>query len=440
MAIQNFYRLLGAEPGATDAQIEAAYQHSSARLQERADAHGDDVQNQLKFLLIARETLLNKAKRAAYDASQKAKEAPRKPAVPVRPARPARRSTQLWALALVAVAIGAALLWHARKGAPAASVAVATPVPARHAPASPSVESDEPESEAAHLNSEALFDKTSQSVVVIYGLNGERETILQGSGVVVADQKVITNCHVAKSAAATVVKLAEHRYPAILSKVDADPRHDLCLLSVDGMHAPAVRLADIHAVKVGQKAFALGAPKGLELTMSDGIISSLRAYEESHFVQTTASISPGSSGGGLFDDTGALIGVTTFHFVEGQNLNFAVPADWVAGLLKKDDALASLGGDSLAQMEGKWRCEPSKGTREMLYQFGKDGDFALTYSDHPNVKISGSYAIMSNHTLVLKSATSDPPEVYVQILALDRQSLRVSSPFYDEAQTYQCHR
>jgi tetratricopeptide (TPR) repeat protein len=67
----------------------------------------------------------------------------------------------------------------------------------------------------------------------------------------------------------------------------------------------------------------------LELAISEGLISGLRAFAQTRLVQTSAAISPGSSGGGLFDAEGRLVGITTFFVKDGQNLNFALPGDWV---------------------------------------------------------------------------------------------------------------
>jgi tetratricopeptide (TPR) repeat protein len=68
----------------------------------------------------------------------------------------------------------------------------------------------------------------------------------------------------------------------------------------------------------------------LELTFSEGVISALRETEGVHMIQTSAPISPGSSGGGLFDAKGNLVGITTFYLKEGQSLNFALPGEWLA--------------------------------------------------------------------------------------------------------------
>jgi tetratricopeptide (TPR) repeat protein len=92
----------------------------------------------------------------------------------------------------------------------------------------------------------------------------------------------------------------------------------------------ALRLSSTLAV--GEHVYALGAPEGLELSLSEGLVSSLRSFDGLSFIQTTAPISHGSSGGGLFDGQGSLIGITTFTFKDGQNLNFAIPSDLVATL------------------------------------------------------------------------------------------------------------
>jgi S1-C subfamily serine protease len=152
--------------------------------------------------------------------------------------------------------------------------------------------------------------------------------IAMGSGVVVERATVITNCHVAKAGPRLKVKHQGSVLDATL--VLADEEHDLCRLSVVGLDAPAVEQGRLKQVKVGQKVYALGAPQGLDLTLSDGMVSSLRDVDEGSVIQTSAPVSPGSSGGGLFNEHGQLIGIVTFQMRSGQNLNFAVPVDWIA--------------------------------------------------------------------------------------------------------------
>ena len=78
---------------------------------------------------------------------------------------------------------------------------------------------------------------------------------------------------------------------------------------------------------MGEQVYTVGAPSGLERTLANGIISGLRSEGTHHYIQTTAPISPGSSGGGLFDENGNLIGITTLFIKESQALNFAIAAE-----------------------------------------------------------------------------------------------------------------
>lgn len=186
---------------------------------------------------------------------------------------------------------------------------------------------------------EQIFVQASPSVVVIDILDGKGQPIGLGSGAVIGAKQVITNCHVAQKGKSLQVRQSDKTFKATL--LYADPERDLCQLNVPNLKAPPIILGTAKKLRVGQRVYAIGAPKGLELTLSEGLISSLRLYEGSQYIQTSAAISPGSSGGGLFDDQGRLVGITTFQMVEGQNLNFALPVDWIYELPKRSKKIAS---------------------------------------------------------------------------------------------------
>jgi tetratricopeptide (TPR) repeat protein len=114
-----------------------------------------------------------------------------------------------------------------------------------------------------------------------------------------------------------------------------DPDHDLCQLNVTRLVTQPVPIRRSASLSVGERVFAIGAPEGLELKLSEGLISGLREYQNAHLIQTSAAISPGSSGGGLFDSQGRLVGITTYFLKEGQNLNFALPGEWVESLSRQ---------------------------------------------------------------------------------------------------------
>ena len=183
------------------------------------------------------------------------------------------------------------------------------------------------------LDASQVFNIASQSVVQVDILNDQGNKVGVGSGVVIAKGEVITNCHVAQSSESVQVRQSEKIYKAKIHY--ADPDRDLCQLSVPDLNTQPLSIGTAKTLKVGQRVYAIGAPKGFELTLSEGLVSSLRDYEGSQYIQTSAAISPGSSGGGLFNDEGQLIGITTFYISEGQNLNFALPADWISELPKR---------------------------------------------------------------------------------------------------------
>ena len=156
------------------------------------------------------------------------------------------------------------------------------------------------------------------------------QPILQGSGVVIGNGLIISNCHVLMAGGFWTVIIGGREYTdGKLS--EADPERDLCTLKVPNLGAAPATVASEKAI-VGQRVFSIGAPKGLDLTIGEGIISALRQDSGGTILQTTAPISPGSSGGGLFDEHGELLGITAFRYVEGENLNFALPISWIADL------------------------------------------------------------------------------------------------------------
>jgi serine protease Do len=178
-----------------------------------------------------------------------------------------------------------------------------------------------------------LFERTAPSVWRLVTYDADGLPLAQGSAVVIGPDRLVTNCHVLRRAQRVAVRRDKRTLPARL--VQWDVQRDVCALDAPALDAPAVALGEAARVQVGQPAYAIGNPRGLELTLSAGLVSSLRRNDAGQLVliQTSAAISGGSSGGGLFDEHGALIGLTTIGSVgDAQNLNFAVPVDWVREL------------------------------------------------------------------------------------------------------------
>lgn len=176
-----------------------------------------------------------------------------------------------------------------------------------------------------------------KAVFLIVVSNASGREIGQGSGVVVSnDGKVITNYHVIDGASSALIKFPNGAFFLIEGVLAADVAKDIAVLKASGSDFPTVALGDSDKVQVGEEVVSIGSPLSLEATVSNGIISSIRELkddENQRLFQTTAPISPGSSGGALLNMGGELIGITTAEMVGGQNLNFAVPINVVKPLL-----------------------------------------------------------------------------------------------------------
>lgn len=173
--------------------------------------------------------------------------------------------------------------------------------------------------------SEEVFRAVSPSIVVVRA-NGSQKS--QGSGVVVGQGMVVTNRHVVQGASRITVESGGGKYPAAVAL--ADPEYDLCALSVSGLQAPIVPMMSFRSLRGGQRVYAVGAPRGLDLSITDGLVSGLRPNGAFPLIQTNAPISPGSSGGGLFDTDGRLVGITTGSLAGGQQLNIAIVSDLIS--------------------------------------------------------------------------------------------------------------
>ncbi|HWT28747.1 MAG TPA: Do family serine endopeptidase [Methylophilaceae bacterium] len=155
-----------------------------------------------------------------------------------------------------------------------------------------------------------------------------------GSGFVIgSDGYILTNAHVVRNAADVVVKLSDKR--EFKAKViGADTRTDVALLKIDATGLPKVNVGDPNALKVGEWVVAIGAPFGLENTMTAGIVSAKgRALPQENFVpfiQTDVAINPGNSGGPLFNLKGEVVGINSQIYSRTggyMGLSFAIPID-----------------------------------------------------------------------------------------------------------------
>ncbi|MEI9974286.1 MAG: trypsin-like peptidase domain-containing protein [Ignavibacteriota bacterium] len=177
-------------------------------------------------------------------------------------------------------------------------------------------------------------------MVILENYNGDGERTSQGSGFIVSPEgKVLTNYHVIRGALRMVARTRDQKQLEVEYISGYDGQHDVAALKIAGDGWPCVHLGNSTDAKTGDHITALGAPMGLENTLSDGIISAVRERGTFRIFQVSAPISHGSSGGPLFNDYGDVIALAVATIEGGENLNFAVPIEVAKPLLTADRQL-----------------------------------------------------------------------------------------------------
>ena len=191
------------------------------------------------------------------------------------------------------------------------------------------------------LTTAQIAGRATPSVVVVENFNEDGEKAQQGSGYVFSgDGIVITNYHVIRGAKSLNVKVPGREPYRVDSILGYEIDHDVAAVQVSGASLPALSTETIEEPKVGDRVVAIGAPLGLESTVSEGIVSAIRDAGTIHIIQRTASISPGSSGGPLLNDYGRVVGLTTSTVLNGQSINFVVSVRHVSELLSRKQPMS----------------------------------------------------------------------------------------------------
>lgn len=184
------------------------------------------------------------------------------------------------------------------------------------------------------LTPEEIFEKVNNNVYIIisYDINGK--PVKQGSGVALSrDGLFVTNYHVFSECSYINIEHNNTKFKDV-EIFNYDISKDILILKANSSNIYPIMIGDSDMLKVGQKIYTIGSPLGLENSMSEGIISGFRNFNERDvkYIQITASISPGSSGGAVVNTKGELIGISNMTISEGQNINFAIPVSEILSL------------------------------------------------------------------------------------------------------------
>lgn len=214
------------------------------------------------------------------------------------------------------------------------------------------------------LSAEKIYDQVSNSVYVVKGKKANGDVISTGGAVAVTDYYLATNCH--------IIKDVDH-FSVLINKTEKDAelyseRDDVCLIRVKNEKFHPVALRKSSTVNIGENVYAIGNPEDFTKSISNGIISNKHAVRGMTLLQTTAPISPGSSGGGLFDVHAKLIGITSGSWDDDrtQNINFALPTELI------EVAIADPHVDTQAEQVNKTEKQAKAHEVKIIQYYGDD--------------------------------------------------------------------
>ncbi len=229
-------------------------------------------------------------------------------------------------------------------------------------------EEEEESDDGRNLSATAVYKKVSPSVFELSLLDKAGSETGFASAVVIDKDIVITNKHVAAMAEDIAVKTRSGKLKKA-TLAFCHPTEDLVALKVVDLDAPVVPRRRSKSLEVGEPVFAIGSPDALERSLSTGIISGLRWVGEVCHIQSSAATLKGSSGGGLFDARGNLIGISTIT-IEGA-FDLALSADLIRDLLEHPVP------NSVQLSDPKYRASLAYSTAREYYKFGSTQPAAI---------------------------------------------------------------
>jgi S1-C subfamily serine protease len=222
----------------------------------------------------------------------------------------------------------------------------------------------------------------------------------------------VTAWHLVRDAAKVQVKFSNGEIFDSSGLIDKDESRDIAIIKVKVFGRPTLELQSADP-EVGSQAFVVGAPEGLESSISDGLISQIQNIDGIRYYQYTCPTSHGNSGGPLLNLKGSVVGVISWGLTKGQNLNFAIPCSYVLGL---DTSLATtewaaVKSSELANPVTKPKAE-SLGTKLPDEEFDKELFSAKEAIINGMVAISYTYEFIVTKRSGFKNGV--PAELYAR--------------------------
>jgi len=179
------------------------------------------------------------------------------------------------------------------------------------------------------LDASDIYEISKNSIALVLSLDKNSIPLSIGTGFYIDSNRVVTNHHVINGAKRIKIKIiGEQDFITDVIVEKSSHEHDLAILKTKN-HRYHLGIDSSNNESIGSKIYTIGNPRGLEGTISQGIISGYRK-ENYDVIQITAPISPGNSGGPVLNGNGHVIGVSTFTIANSQNLNFAIPIKYLS--------------------------------------------------------------------------------------------------------------
>jgi serine protease Do len=181
----------------------------------------------------------------------------------------------------------------------------------------------------AELKSEDLYTAVLPSVVTLDVENTDGKHFVGSAFLARGDGLAVTAWHVVHDARRVEAHYSDNQYVKVIGLVDKNEQLDLALIKLEGAARPRIMLASA-TPHIGSRIYVMGSPRGLDFSISEGLISQVRTLDGVRYYQLSCPISPGDSGGPVLTDRGEAIGVVTWRKADAENVGFAIPSAAIA--------------------------------------------------------------------------------------------------------------
>jgi S1-C subfamily serine protease len=181
------------------------------------------------------------------------------------------------------------------------------------------------------LSPEEIYEAVLPSTVTLEIENAAGQRFVGSAFLAVGEGLAVTAWHVVHDAQRVEARFSDQRRVAVTGLVDRNEELDLALIRLETKGRPRIRLSST-TPRIGSRIYVVGAPRGLDFSISDGLISQIRTVDKVRYYQVSCPISAGDSGGPVLNERGEAVGIMSWRKTNAENVSFAVPSAEVARL------------------------------------------------------------------------------------------------------------